>query len=248
LFAILLTIVFFVLVALTFFGRLGSPEIFIALPLIVVAFFTMRWAWKPSTIVDAAGNELPGGRLVGEARNVTVRQEFQANSLAEYTIWSFRVDRYDAAGNRLDPIAVELRGLGITGTIAEGDRVAVNGKPPRDKPLRVRMVYNLTTHSRVSANIPFWYRISKTIGFLLGLIVLFSLGFLSTTCSSVDGDPEWRRHSRRITSIICNEAICLPARSPWKARRRRRRRSDDDCGACTVSAERRLAGRKRGQA
>jgi len=177
LFAILLTIVFFALVALTVSGRLGSPEIFIALPLIVVAFFTMRWAWKHSTIVDAAGSELPGGRLVGEARNVTVRQEFQANSLAEYTIWSFRVDRYDAVGNRLDPIAVELRGLGITGSIAEGDRVAVNGKPRRDKPLRVRMVYNLTTHSRVSANIPLWYRISKTIGFLLGLIVLIFIGY-----------------------------------------------------------------------
>lgn len=122
------------------------------------------------------------GHLVGEARNVDMRQEF-TRSLESYTIWSFRLVRYDAAGNRLDPIAVELRGLGITGSIAEGDRVEVMGKPPKDAPLQVKTVNNLSTKSRVSARIPISHRIGqigKVIKWVIFLaVIIFIIAIIS---------------------------------------------------------------------
>ncbi len=63
--------------------------------------------------------------IVGEAHNIQHRQEQGANSAEQ--ILTFRVERYDRDGSRLQPVPVEMRGYSMTGFLNEGDQVRVSG-------------------------------------------------------------------------------------------------------------------------
>lgn len=85
-------------------------------------------------------------KIEGEARGIRYRMEHDKGN-ALY-IWSFRVERYDAAGNRLPPVPVEMRGRSFHGFINEGDRVRVQGRG-KGGVIKARKVRNLTTGARV---------------------------------------------------------------------------------------------------
>ena len=70
------------------------------------------------------------GKLVGEARQIQLSPE--QDGLGAASVLRFRVDRYDNDGNRKAPVAVELRGKSIRGSIQEGDWVEVQGRPRRN--------------------------------------------------------------------------------------------------------------------
>ncbi|MGW6838824.1 hypothetical protein ACWGCI_36220 [Streptomyces sp. NPDC054949] len=63
-------------------------------------------------------------------------------------VWHFRLTRHDAAGNALQPIPVEMRGLSFSGSVSNGDEVRLSGRW-RDGTLSTNEFRNLTTHARV---------------------------------------------------------------------------------------------------
>lgn len=72
-------------------------------------------------------------------------------SQRQFTVVTFRVERYDQAGNRLAPLAVQMRGQTFEGVVSEGDWVEVAGGKVRDGTLHVDQVRNLTTNVVVRA-------------------------------------------------------------------------------------------------
>lgn len=65
------------------------------------------------------------------------------------SVLTFRVERYDGAGNRLRPVPVQLRTRGYDGSVSEGDEVRVTGRW-KDGTLRIRRVHNLTTGASIA--------------------------------------------------------------------------------------------------
>ncbi len=63
---------------------------------------------------------------------------------------TFRVERYDRDGSRLQPVPVEMRGHSITGFLNEGDQVRVSGKWEGGL-LRARRADNATTGAVIEA-------------------------------------------------------------------------------------------------
>jgi hypothetical protein len=86
-------------------------------------------------------------KVEGQIRGIQQRTERTGDSSSQ-TIWTFRLERYDAAGDRMPPIAVQMRGLSFDGSLSEGDEVRVTGRW-RDGTLHSDNVENLTTRATV---------------------------------------------------------------------------------------------------
>lgn len=113
----------------------------------------------------ARSNDRPGPgekdskrRVTGIARSV----ELRPNENGVETL-VFRVDRYDRAGNRLTPIAVEMQAR-RAGRITDGDEVEVAGRWSRGT-LHAGRISNLTTASEV-IGYPRWLK-WVVLGFFL---------------------------------------------------------------------------------
>jgi hypothetical protein len=89
--------------------------------------------------------------LEGQVRAVVSRPS-QAGGGGE-TVWTFRVERYDDAGNRVLFVPVEMQGFTFEGSIAEGDWIRLRGTLKRGT-LKASEVENLTTRATVSAKRP----------------------------------------------------------------------------------------------
>lgn len=94
-------------------------------------------------------NETASGVIVvrGMARGVEVRS---VGTESRSEILAFRVERYDAAGNRLAPVAVELRASEVMGDVNDGDEVAVGGNWKAGT-LKARTIVNVATGAQVRA-------------------------------------------------------------------------------------------------
>jgi hypothetical protein len=78
----------------------------------------------------------------------------------------FRIERHDASGDRLAPVAAQMRGLSFSGSVNNGDEVRVNRARWRDGTLRVKDLNNLSTGAVVRAQ-------QNTVGsWLIGAFVL----------------------------------------------------------------------------
>ncbi len=99
-------------------------------------------------------------------------------------VWTFRVVRYDAQGNALPPIPVEMRSTSFEGGIKDGDIVRVPYAWQAGQIIKAERVYNLTTSSNAGIPVPVKGNTSLG-GFLIGLgIFLFVLG-----CCGASSDP-----------------------------------------------------------
>lgn len=68
------------------------------------------------------------GSVRGIARSVQLRSELTGLQNTPSTqVMTFRVEEYDAQGNRLPPVLVELRGFFLSGQVSEGEEVEVRG-------------------------------------------------------------------------------------------------------------------------
>ena len=119
-----------------------------------VAYSAQRaWGGREKTSArggaQRAGRERARGGIVGEARGLQRRLEESGNRNVE--VLSFRVERYDAKGNRLTPVPVQMRGTSFEGSVQEGDQVRVSGQRSRRGTVSVDRVENLTTRSTVKA-------------------------------------------------------------------------------------------------
>ncbi len=126
-----------------------------------------RWAPPSAAPVDPLGQLRRRGyaRVRGEARGVQYRPGDQGQIL------TLRIERYDSAGNRLSPVAVELRAH-RTGHLGEGEQVEAIGKWSHGT-LRATKLINLTTHAEVQGGLSNGEKVASAIG-----ITFFALFFL----------------------------------------------------------------------
>lgn len=96
----------------------------------------------PSRVTPSPARKRGRGKLRGVAHNVQVRKRDRASD-----VLSFRVDRYDDAGDRLPSIGVEMAGY-RQGPIGDGEEVEVSGRWSRGT-LRAKKVVNLSTNSEL---------------------------------------------------------------------------------------------------
>jgi hypothetical protein len=94
------------------------------------------------------GGPRSGSEIEGQVRAITSRPR-QAGGGGE-DIWTFRVERYDDAGNRVLFVPVEMQGYTFEGSLAEGDWIRLRGSLKRGT-FRASKVENLTTGATVSA-------------------------------------------------------------------------------------------------
>jgi hypothetical protein len=114
-----------------------------------------------------------GNRVIGEAREV--RQRAESEGAINWSITSFRVERYDKAGNRLQPVPVEMRATKFNGTLSEGDWVEIPGSWQPGQVMKPRQVNDLTTGAQVSGSVPFFIRISNWSGCIALIIILLAI-------------------------------------------------------------------------
>ena len=94
-------------------------------------------------------------------------------------ILTFRLERFDNDGNRLQPIPIEMRGRSFEGALADGDWVEVSGGW-RDGTLRAKRVQDLTTGAVIRARSKLFTRALPFLVFLLvALVALAALGGLN---------------------------------------------------------------------
>ncbi len=87
------------------------------------------------------------------------------------SVLSFRLRRVGPGGELLPPVAVEMRGARVSGTITDGDLVQLPKTAPHGGALKLAAVTNLTTGSPVSSGTPRATRIlTAIVAILLGLV------------------------------------------------------------------------------
>lgn len=107
-------------------------------------------------------------QIRGIARSVQTRAATDMTGGA--SVLSFRIDQYDASGNRLDPVGVELRSHS-GGQVSDGEEVDVRGRW-RHGTLRADRVINLTTGAEVRG-------LTRTVRrAVFALLALFVAAFL----------------------------------------------------------------------
>ncbi|MBE3201633.1 MULTISPECIES: hypothetical protein [Parafrankia] len=99
------------------------------------------------------------------------------------TVWAFRIERYDSAGNRLPPVAVEMRARGFEGSLSEGDEVRVAGSW-KDGTIRAERIENLTTNSLVRKRRFPWKGL--VIFLVLAFVLVAAFMVLGTVMSASD--------------------------------------------------------------
>lgn len=79
-----------------------------------------------------------------------VQQRMELMNEGSRSIWAFRVAGTDQNGSAIGPVQVELRGISIEGSLADGDSVRVTGRWRRGA-IRAEHVENLTMGTDVRA-------------------------------------------------------------------------------------------------
>lgn len=116
----------------------------------------------------------------GQVRGVQLRTEQQGEKNSQ-EILSFRVERYDESGNRVQLIPVEMRGYGMEGSISDGDSVRGTGTM-KSGTFRMNEAQNLTTGARVRAK--------KTVGIACAvLFVAFCIALLAVAIWVISHAP-----------------------------------------------------------
>lgn len=122
----------------------------------------------PSAVLEAG----PG--IVGQAHRIQSRTEAYGQG-ATRTILTFRVERYDSAGNQILLVPVQMKGIAFEGAVSEGDWVRVQGSR-RGGTLSTRRLENLSTGAVVVAEgFPWWMWVLAAI---TGALVLAIMAFV----------------------------------------------------------------------
>jgi hypothetical protein len=121
----------------------------------------------------------------GQVRSVQVRSEHGGKDQSE-EVWTFRIERYDNAGDRILLIPVEMRGRTFEGSISDGDWVRARGRM-RSGTLRVTRLENLTTGAFVRARgVP---KAAVIVGCVFFLAILAWIAFVAYEGVADSGPP-----------------------------------------------------------
>lgn len=126
-----------------------------------------------------------GGRSVPKRGHARVRGVARAVWLGPPL--SFRVERYDRSGNRLQPVPIEVQGIQLSGQLNDGEEVEVTGKWRRGT-IRARTVVNITTgaHVRVAGSKLGWLGLFVFLGLAITAVILFVNGVIG---GGIGGPP-----------------------------------------------------------
>jgi len=123
--------------------------------------------WQP----PAQGSPRRGhATVVGQVRGIQQRTEGYGEH--GFSVLTFRVERYDDAGNRLQPVSVQLRAPGYDGALSEGDEVRVAGRW-KNGTLHTSRVDNLTTGASVAGK-----SVKKALLIFLALVAVMAIVFV----------------------------------------------------------------------
>lgn len=145
-------------------------------------------ATTPQTPPPAEPPQSGKTTLVGEARLSQQRTEHMGQDSSR-TIWAFRLERYDANGNRLRPVPVEMRGVAFEGSFSDGDQLRVTGRW-RDGTLRADRLENLTTGALVRA------KSYKGLMIAVGVVFLVIVGLFAWF--AMDANNDFNRNREQI--------------------------------------------------
>lgn len=98
------------------------------------------------------------------------QQRFEPTGRGTLSVWDFRLERVDDAGNPLPRIPVQMKGTSFDGAINNGDWIEVTGSWREGKTLPVRQLKNLDTGAVVRAKSR--STAAKIFGVVLALLVL----------------------------------------------------------------------------
>ena len=145
---------------------------------------TNRPGPSPTPVAPDADTVQRGrGQVRGIARGVQVRRTGEQDR----DILTFRVDRYDASGNRLPSVGVEFRDY-EGGHVGEGEEVEASGRWSRGT-LRADRVSNLSTRAEVHGAGP-WKTIVAVIAVLIILAFIAYIAISGMTDSGVENPFE----------------------------------------------------------
>jgi hypothetical protein len=108
-----------------------------------------RWRKPQASPMPHPPKPGPHGLITGVARGVQLRSRSMAQGSTD--ILTFRIEQFDASGNRVESIPVEVKGL-IKGILTEGDTVEIAGKWRSGTTLRPRRIRNRTTGGTVEVS------------------------------------------------------------------------------------------------
>jgi hypothetical protein len=142
--------------------------------------------------------------IEGQIRGIQQRTESYGEGNSS-TVWTFRIERYDHSGNRLPPVAVQMRGIGFDGSLTEGDDVRVSGRWKHGT-LHTDNVENLTTRATVKTR--------SFKGALIAFLIIVALmvgGFIILTVRS---DQAFQDSTEQAKQEYCEQATELTGDPP----------------------------------
>lgn len=143
-------------------------------------------AQNPSDISASIDGKTHRGRVSG----FQSRFESARVGRGSVLVWNFRLERNDAAGVSLNPIAIEMRGTEFNGAVANGDIVEVRGTYKKGKTLRIESLDNLT--SQVTVRVRRGGKFSQVVSTLISIVVLiFIIAIFSFVFLGFAGFKEW---------------------------------------------------------
>jgi hypothetical protein len=154
----------------------------------------------------AAPHERRHGRATVEGQVRGLQQRTEAyGERGSQTVWSFRLERYDAAGNRLRPVPVQMRAIAYEGALSDSDQARVTGTW-KDGTLQSERIENLTTHSTVKAK--------SYKGVQVAMLVIFALMVSGFVFLWVQSDASFQEQTERARQEFCQQARELGGGSP----------------------------------
>jgi len=140
---------------------------------------------SPVSPVEQSAQTAPGeglavrgkgrGHVRGIARSVQVRTKD-----GDTAVLSFRVDQYDAAGNRMQPVGVELQWY-RSGQLSDGEEVDAVGRWS-DGTLQARRIVNRSTGAQIKG-LPRWafrFTVAVALIFVGGILAFIAYGVATT--------------------------------------------------------------------
>ncbi|WP_189602548.1 hypothetical protein [Streptomyces lateritius] len=111
------------------------------------------------------------------------RSELGGRESEPEVVWTFRVERFDQMGNRVQLVPVEMRGRRFEGSVSDGDWVRARGRI-RNGTLHATRITNVTTGAVVRAR-----RVSKVMIFLGILALLAWIAWMVFVVMGIDSGP-----------------------------------------------------------
>ncbi|HEX6678818.1 MAG TPA: FHA domain-containing protein [Actinomycetes bacterium] len=153
--------------------------------------------------VATTGPRRGRGVVEGQVRGIRERTESMGESSS--TLWAFRIERYDRAGNRLPPVAAQMRAVAFDGSLSEGDEVRVIGTW-KDGTLHGERVENLTTRATVKPK-----SFKKAAIAFVAIFLAMVVGFVTLV---VVGNASFQRQTERAKQEFCQEATSQSGSAP----------------------------------